>query len=1040
MASKNKKGSEAIHVQSERSFEHFLDRLAYPSVIHVLDKYVYANQAAANLFRVKSPKDIIGSPPLRFVHPDNKVKAKGWIKEVFENGSLPERESLVVDSNGVVQSVIIAATLITYKGKPSILASFQNIDVQRDFKEKLEASEKQYRQLVENVNEGIIKFDLNEVITYVNRPFCEMVGYTAKELLGKVGHDLLVATKESRKIVSNAIKERKRGKSSKYEVQLCTKSGILIWASMNGTPIFDDKGNFEGSMGIVTDITDIKKNQEELKQSEERYRTLNDSAFDAIIIGDERGKIISWNNGAEMIFGYKPEEIIGKSLTAIMPRSYREQHTKGFHRYVTTKKPVYLGKVLELKGIRKNGEEFPLEINLTSWETASGQFFSGIVRDITERKKTESALIVSEERLNNFMNSAADIFTLLDKDLNLLEINNAGLKLFGLKASEKNKVIGKNIEELSPDIRRSGMLALHKKVLKTGKPCRIEDIKVHPKFGEKWFVSHAFRVGDGIGIIGRDISERKKVEQAIEELNETLEQRVVNRTIELEKEIVERHKTEEHYQNLVETLTYGVEDIDSKGKILFANEAMHRMYGYKNGELIGQSILDFVATDTERRYLRQYMNYLVKEKPRQVPYYGEKITKKGKVIDVVVDWNFRLDKNKKVVGFSSVITDITEKKRAEKALTESEAQFRSLSENSPVLIISLDRKGNISYANRALKGLKMKEVMGSSVYNLIHPDARKTYKQHLNTTFKTGEVSSFELQGYGDNNDIRWFSNRMAPIKSNGKVNTVVLISLDITESKTASIRIKASEGKYRRLVETMNEGLIQVDNKDRIVFVNGRICEMSGYTEEELIGQYAYKMLLPTRSKKEVTRIAQERKNGVSSQYEIQLKIKSGELRWFIIDGAPVYDVNGKIIGSVGVHLDITHRKTIEVELQKSVTEKDMLLKEMHHRVKNNLQIVSSLLNMQAASIPNELVADALRESQDRIQTMAFIHESLYLGEAMSDISIKKYLEPLIKDRIKANAEITTRIDLITDFPDAEFSIERMLPLGLLMNELITN
>jgi len=438
--------------------------------------------------------------------------------------------------------------------------------------------------------------------------------------------------------------------------------------------------------------------------------------------------------------------------------------------------------------------------------------------------------------------------------------------------------------------------------------------------------------------------------------------------------------------------------------------------------------------------LRKYVKMLVKEKPKQVPYYGKKKTKQGKVIDVVVDWNYKFDENRRVIGFISVITDITEKKRAENALRDSEAQFRSLSENAPVIITTLDRQGNIHYTNRLQKGFKMKEMIGSSVYNFIYPDARKTYRQHLNTTFKTGVVSSFEVQGYVENNDIGWFSNRMAPIKSDGKVNTVVLITLDITESKTAEIRIKESEGKYRRLVETMNEGVIQVDNDDRIVFVNGRICEMCGYSEEDLIGKYAYKVLLPTRSKKEVTKIARDRKKGISSQYEIQVKIKSGELKWFLIDGAPVYDVNRKIIGSVGVHLDITHRKRIEEELYKSLKEKEILFREVHHRVKNNLQIVSSLLNLHATSIGDEQISGIFQESQDRIHTMAFIHESLYLKESLSEINVREYLGPLVKQRVKASADMRDKLKLVINLPDVSFKIDTMLPLGLLLNELVTN
>lgn len=135
-----------------------------------------------------------------------------------------------------------------------------------------------------------------------------------------------------------------------------------------------------------------KSIEEALRDSEMRFRSLAQSAIDAIVSINSEDKIIFWNKGAETIFGYSEEEVIGRSVVMLIPESLREAHRTGVRRYLATGERKIIGKTVELQGLTKGGIEFPLELSLSTWGTREGTFFTGMMRDITRRKEAESAL------------------------------------------------------------------------------------------------------------------------------------------------------------------------------------------------------------------------------------------------------------------------------------------------------------------------------------------------------------------------------------------------------------------------------------------------------------------------------------------------------------------------------------------------------------------------------------------------------------------------------------------------------------------------
>src|ERR671914_1196837 len=155
---------------------------------------------------------------------------------------------------------------------------------------------------------------------------------------------------------------------------------------------------------------------EELRKSEARYRTVLDTAFDAIVTITPDGVIRWFNRGAERIFGYRAEEVIGQPVTVLMPESYRELCVAGLHRYLRTGEARVVGGTTELVGLRKDGSEFPIEMSLGETHEDGERLFTGVIRDVTERKEVEKALKKSEERFRSLVQNASDIITILEAD------------------------------------------------------------------------------------------------------------------------------------------------------------------------------------------------------------------------------------------------------------------------------------------------------------------------------------------------------------------------------------------------------------------------------------------------------------------------------------------------------------------------------------------------------------------------------------------------------------------------------------------------
>ncbi|HEV3256911.1 MAG TPA: PAS domain S-box protein, partial [Gemmataceae bacterium] len=279
----------------------------------------------------------------------------------------------------------------------------------------------------------------------------------------------------------------------------------------------DEGGTRQGLSSTTPYLTEGKQAEDALGASEEHFLALSQLARDAIITADTDGRIIFCNKAAQAMFGYARDELLGQALTVLMPERYRDAHVKGLARFRSTGVPHVIGKTVELRGRRKDGSEFALELALATWETGQGQFYSGILRDITERQRAEQSLRRTEKRFRLLVDETTDygIF-MLDPHGQIVSWNAGAERIKGYRAEE---IIGRHFSVFytAEDV-QNGKPAKELRIATAEGRCEDEGWRVRKDGSRFWAnVVTTALLDDGRKLIGfskvtRDLTERKRAE------------------------------------------------------------------------------------------------------------------------------------------------------------------------------------------------------------------------------------------------------------------------------------------------------------------------------------------------------------------------------------------------------------------------------------------------------------------------------------------------------------------------------------------------
>ncbi len=388
----------------------------------------------------------------------------------------------------------------------------------------------------------------------------------------------------------------------------------------------------------------------------------------------------------------------------------------------------------------------------------------------------------------------------------------------------------------------------------------------------------------------------------------------------------------------------------------------------------------------------------------------------------------------------AVMNDITERKRTEEALRESEEKYRVLFDTVPVGIGITDLEGTIYATNRSVQeitGYTKEEFKTINIGDMyVDPDERE---QMLKVVAESGQVRDYEVRLKRKDGTVYPALLNIDQVELEGR-KVFLSVLRDITERKRAEEALRQAEENFRRSLDDSPLG-VRIETKEgKTLYANRAIVEIYGYDSIEELRTIPVKKRYTPESYAEFQIREEKRKRGDNAPYEYEISIvrKNGEVRH-------LRGLRKEILWNgerqfQAVSQDITERKRAEEQIQASLKEKEVLLREVHHRVKNNFQVISSLLSMESSKTRNKRIVNLFTEARNKIHAMALIYSELYQRERFDQINMEKYLLELANSIAQTYATKRNRITVNISSSEGNLSVTQAIPCALVLNELISN
>ena len=774
-------------------------------------------------------------------------------------------------------------------------------------------------------------------------------------------------------------------------------------------------------------ITVLLLNRRKLQSSERRYRSLfADNGAIMLLIEPDSVRIMDANPAACAFYGWNPSEFLNKRITDIntlpepeireiildiLNNERRRFHTR--HRLAS-------------------GEERDVEVNSMPYLLEGRQHLLSIIHDITGQVAAETELALTRQRAEeSHRQSTEELRAIYDGIIDgiivtdietgeIVQVNDQACRMFGYSRAEL--LLKRQQKDLHPP-EAAERVGKHFTGFRDGVESTQEDVPCLRTNGSIFFSDIGSRL---ITLSGRqlvveffhDITGWKQIVQELVQARD------------------EWARTFDAVPDLIAIL-------DTDYRIVRVNRTMADKLGMSLVEVTGKHCYECVHGTTEPPAFCPN-SILMKDCLAHVgEVYEEKL---GGWVHVTVTPIY--DSEGRFMGSVHVVRDINKRVRAEEFLRESEERYRLIAEHMSDIICVHAPDGTYTFVSPSITntlGYDCTEMLGKTPYDFIHPDDIAAVLKPYHEAVVRGEASVSTLEVRNRTKDGRWvwLESVITPVLNDrGELVWGLSASRDITARKEAETAVQISEEKYRIIYETTLEGIYQTTPEGYCLSVNPALAGILGYDSPEemttAIEDIGAQLYVDPEQRAEIKRQLAE--GAVVKGFEAQLRHKGGGTIWALINAAVVRAESGEILSYQGGMIDITERKLAQERIQSSLREKEMLLKEIHHRVKNNLQIISSLLNLQMAHIDDKKLLPLFLESQNRVRTMALIHEKLYQSDNLADIDFSAYLRELANSLFRSYHSSVSRARLDIDAEPITFGIDTAVPCGLLINELISN
>lgn len=478
---------------------------------------------------------------------------------------------------------------------------------------------------------------------------------------------------------------------------------------------------------------------------------------------------------------------------------------------------------------------------------------------------------------------------------------------------------------------------------------------------------------------------------------------------------------------------------NSDHKILRWSPKAEELFGWTQDEAINHPNLlrEFVHPDDLELVKQEFKETLI-HRIKSKSVVNRNVTKSGEVI--YCEWynSYLFDDFGKLVSTYSLVLDITQRVEAMNRSQRSMQSYRDLFDSISDAIYLVDDNGIILGANKGTKytfGYPVQELVGEHYKKLSAPG--KFQHDRLMEIKKEGKKSSVKLEGWGRKANGEIFPTEL--LVNAGTYfdeEVLIIIERDISERKLAEEELKKRQHLLNDLFNTSPLGIALLNSHNEVIEINKGFEHLFGFEKDELIGLELDRVIVPEKYLEHARQLTE---TPFVEEVATRRKTKSGELIDVIIYAVPII-IDDKMVYKYGIYVDITDRKKAEQKVRTSLKEKEVLLAEIHHRVKNNLAVITGLLELQSYNSNDEKARRILRDSQMRIHSIALVHEKLYDNENFSEIKVRDYIKELSKTIEQTMGVETVSVKLDFKLENVALPITQAIPCGLILNEVLTN